>query len=204
MSQPRSALCRPASSLLAAALNVIAIAGAAVAGPGQGPGAVDGSGIGMAVAGGGSGRLEPLQVVPAVSSVASGRIELTLDESGTTLRYALEYADLEGRASQARLYFGQRGVNGGAFAWLCGTSSEPGPVGTPVCPVDGGRVEGVLTEAQIVGPSAQGVRPGSFATLVEALRDGVVYAEVGSSKFASGELRAQLRLASLRSGLAPD
>lgn len=196
MSQRRSARCRPVSPWLAA--GAIAVAGA-LGGPGEALGAVDGGAMGGAAAGSGSAHLEPLQVVPAVSSVASGRIELALDASGTTLRYDLEYADLEGRASQARLHFGQPGVNGGVFAWLCGTAAEPGPAGTPVCPAGGGRVDGVLTAAQLVGPSVQGVRPGSFATLVEALRDGLVYVEVRSSKFADGELRAQLQLTSRRS-----
>ena len=86
-----------------------------------------------------------------------------------------------------------RSIAGGISIWLCGTPALPGPTGTPACggPRDG-TVTGTLTAAGVVGPNAQGIAPGEFAELVAAIKAGVAYANVHSSKFGSGEIRGQL------------
>lgn len=139
--------------------------------------------------------LLPERVVPAVSSSARGGIRLELAEDGRTLRYALDYEALEGEIRGVQLRFGQAESVGGIFAWLCGTPGHAGPRGTPACPAAPGRLEGELGPDRVVGPVEQGVSPGQFPALLEALSNGLLYVQVESSRFESGELRAQLRLA---------
>ena len=139
--------------------------------------------------------LDALQVVPAVSSEATGWVEFELDPAGDALRYTLHYAGLEGAVSHAQLRFAQRNVNGGLVAWLCGTPAQPGPAGTPVCPAAPGRLQGVLEGHRLLGPVGQGVGPGRFPALVDALGLGLVYVDVRSERFEEGEIRGQVWLA---------
>ena len=44
----------------------------------------------------------------------------------------------------------------------------------------------------MVGPSGQGISPGEYGELLRAIRAGATYANVHSSKYPSGEIRAQL------------
>ncbi|MCU0759102.1 MAG: CHRD domain-containing protein [Steroidobacteraceae bacterium] len=137
--------------------------------------------------------LDPFEEVPAISSDAQGWIVLEVEPGGDVLRYELRYEGLEGRVSQAHLHFGQAGVNGGVLAWLCGTADAPGPADTPDCPDGGGVVSGKLSAGEVTGATAQGVPPGGFQALLQALRAGLVYANVHSSAFPGGEARGQLR-----------
>lgn len=137
-------------------------------------------------------RLQPVQEVPAVSSVATGRIVVTIDEGAQTISYELEFAELEAPVAQAHIHTAQPGANGGIMVWLCGTAALPGPAGTPICPAIGGTLTGVLTPLQVVGPAAQGIAAGEFAEVVAAIRAGVAYTNVHSTKFPGGEIRGQL------------
>ena len=44
----------------------------------------------------------------------------------------------------------------------------------------------------MIGPTAQGIAAGEFAELVDAIRHGVTYVNVHSTKYPGGEIRAQL------------
>jgi len=46
--------------------------------------------------------------------------------------------------------------------------------------------------ANVIGPEAQGIAPGEFTELLAAIRARKTYANVHSSKFLNGEIRAQL------------
>jgi hypothetical protein len=130
---------------------------------------------------------------PAVSSVASGEFEATINDSADTIMYELSYRDLEGTVTQSHIHFGQRSVLGGISAWLCETATNPSPsASTPTCPAPGGTVTGTITPAEVVGPTGQGIAPGEFEELVAAIRAGRAYANVHSSKFPGGEIRGQI------------
>ena len=58
-------------------------------------------------------------------------------------------------------------------------------------PADG-TVSRTATAADIIGPAGQGIEPGSFAELASALRAGAAYANVHSTKWPGGEIRAQI------------
>ena len=154
-------------------------------------------GIGSyAIAGGGKKNLRADQLTgyqenPDISTVASGRFEVTIDDDAQTLSYELEYSGLEGTVTQAHVHFGKRAVNGGISYFLCGTPASPGPAGTPTCPASG-TVSRTIGAADIIGPTGQGIEPAAFAEIVAAMREGHTYANVHSSKWPGGEIRAQI------------
>lgn len=138
-------------------------------------------------------KLMSYQEVPAVSSAASGNFKARIDEAAGTIAYELSYEGLEGAVRQAHIHFGQRSVNGGISVFLCQTTFNPDPTGlAPAC-VLSGSVSGTITAANVVGPSGQGIAAQEFAELVKAIRAGVAYVNVHSTKFPGGEIRAQFR-----------
>ena len=139
-------------------------------------------------------RLKGYQEVPAVSSAAVGRFKATFDKASNSIHYEVSYSGLEGDVRQSHIHFGQRGVSGGISLWLCQTTNNPSPTPatTPVCP-QSGTVTGVLTSANVIGPAGQGIAAGEFAEILAAIRAGIAYVNVHSSKFPGGEIRGQLR-----------
>ena len=149
----------------------------------------------VAVAGGGRDideNLTGFEENPSVSTTGNGSFEARVDRRNEEISYRLEYADLEGEVTQAHIHFSQRAVNGGISAFLC-TNIGGGTATTPACPgPNDGTVEGTLTAADVVGPEGQGIEPGAFGELVDAIKAGVTYANVHSTKWPAGEIRAQL------------
>jgi hypothetical protein len=129
--------------------------------------------------------------VPAVSTEAGGSFQASLEDDALT--YRLTYSGLEGSVTQAHIHFGQRSVNGGISIWLCSNlASPPTPAGTPACPAPGGTVTRTVGPSDVVGPAGQGIAAGEFDEIVEAIQAGRAYANVHSSLFPGGEIRAQL------------
>ena len=129
---------------------------------------------------------------PDVSTVASGSFEARLSGDGDSLAYELSYSGLEGTVTQAHIHFGKPAVNGGISIWLCESATNPSPsASTPACPQEG-TVSGEVSALEVVGPAGQGIAPGEFAEILAALRAGHAYANVHSSKFGGGEVRAQI------------
>lgn len=151
----------------------------------------------VAVAGGGDSIREELsgyEEVPAVSTAATGKFRAHVWAGNGEIRYKLRYADLEGDVTQAHIHLGQRHVNGGISVFLCTNigGAPAGTAGAQPCPPAPAQVSGTLTAADVIGPESQGIEPGEFDELVRAIDAGVTYANVHSSKFPSGEIRAQL------------
>jgi CHRD domain len=147
-----------------------------------------------AIAGGGREvreKLTGLEEVPVVLTGAEGKFKAKIFRD--RIDYELRYEDLEGDVLQAHIHIGQRLANGGISAFLC-TNLDNGPEGveTPACPPDPATVKGTITEEDVVGPAAQGIAPGEFDELVEAIKDGWTYANVHSSLAPTGEIRGQL------------
>ena len=138
------------------------------------------------------------QEVPAVSTGGHGGFFLRLSPDGAALHYHLTYADLEGDVTQAHIHVGQKDANGGIAAFLCSNLGN-GPAGTQPCPTPPASISGAITAADVVGPGAQGVAAGEFDELVRAIRRGVAYANVHSTKFPGGEVRSQLDQVSIPS-----
>jgi CHRD domain len=164
------------------AVGVAALAAVAVAGT-------------VAVAGGGNSIREELtgfEEDPLVrSTTGNGSFQARIHESQQRLSYRLRYADLEGDILQAHIHLGGRHQSGGIIVFLCSNLPDP-PAPTPACPPAPGSVSGTLGPADVVGPADQGIAAGEFAELVDAIRAGVTYANVHTSKYTGGEIRAQL------------
>ena len=147
-----------------------------------------------AVAGSGtnnfSGGLDGYEENPDVSTTASGSFDARLSNDGDSIAYELSYGGLEGNVLQAHVHFGKRAVNGGVSFFLCSNLGN-GPAGTPVCP-QSGTVSDEIDAADVLGPAGQGIEPGNLAEIVAAMRAGHAYANVHTSKWPGGEIRAQL------------
>ena len=146
-------------------------------------------------------RLAGLQEVPAISTVASGAFRAEIDLDAGTISWALRYDGLEGNVTQAHVHFGQHSVNGGISYFLCSNLANP-PPGTQACPPSPAEISGVIMAADVIGPGpvagppaapGQGIEPGALAEIAAAMRAGVAYANVHTSKFPGGEIRGQLR-----------
>jgi CHRD domain len=138
-----------------------------------------------------AGDLVGYEENPDISTVATGSFTASVDEGAQTIEYELSYAGLEGTVLQAHIHFGKRAINGGITVFLCGTAASPGPAGTPTCP-QSGTVSRTVGVGDILAPGTQGIEAGNFAELVAAMRNGSTYANVHSTKWPGGEIRAQI------------
>ena len=134
--------------------------------------------------------LEGTQEVPAVSTEGEGYFHVRI-RPDNAIHYELGYDDLEGAVTQAHIHIAQKGVNGGIIAFLCSNLGN-GPAGTQPCPAPPARITGVIRAADVIGPAAQGIAPGELDEVIQAFRDGVVYANVHSTLWPGGEIRSQL------------
>jgi len=139
-------------------------------------------------------ELDGYEEVPAtLSSPASGEFQAQVDSSETQLSYVLQYSGFTVPITQGHIHFGSRATLGGISIWLCGSATNPGPAGTPLCPQGEGTVIRTVTAADVVGPAGQGIAAGEFAEIVKAMRAGAAYANVHTTAFPGGEIRGQIR-----------
>jgi hypothetical protein len=138
--------------------------------------------------------LKGFEEPPSISSTGSGEFRAKISRDDTSFEYELSFEDLEGDVTQSHIHIGQKGVNGGISIWLCGTAALPGPPGTPSCggPRAGGASR-TVTAADVIGPTGQGVAAGEFEEVLKAIRAGVAYANVHSTRNQGGEIRGQIR-----------
>jgi hypothetical protein len=141
-----------------------------------------------------AGTLVGYEENPDLSTTGRGSFEVSIDAEKKTLSYKLSYDRLEGDVQQAHVHFAKRGVNGGITLFLCSNLGN-GPTGTPECPASG-TVRRTVGAAEILSPSVgtlnQGIEAGAFEELVAAMRAGRTYANVHSTKWPGGEIRAQI------------
>jgi hypothetical protein len=135
-------------------------------------------------------KLSGFNETPPILTNASGTFRARI--SADSLTYTLTFSGLTSNATQAHLHFGQPGVAGGIFLFLC-TNLGNGPAGTPTCPVNSGTVSRTVTAADVVGIPGQNVTAGDFADALRIIRSGNAYANVHSANFPAGEIRGQLQ-----------
>jgi hypothetical protein len=128
------------------------------------------------------------QEVPVVSTLAHGTVEARFDDDGA-LTYKLSYEGLEGGNTLfAHIHLGQKSVNGGVMAFLCGGG------GKPACPNTSGTIEGTIVAADILALGTQQVTAGAFDEFSRALLNGTAYANVHTATSPGGEIRGQIRV----------
>jgi len=142
-------------------------------------------------------KLTGFQEVPSVSTVARGEFRARINKDQQSIDYELTYEGLQGNVTQAHIHFAQRHVNGGIVLWFCGTTSNPGPAGTPTCTAGSGTFSGTFVSANVqalVGDNAaQQVGAGELAEVIAAMRSGAAYANVHTDLSRGGEIRGQIR-----------
>jgi hypothetical protein len=133
-----------------------------------------------------SARLIGFDETPANVTPASGDFSATIDDTAQTITYTLTFTGLEGTTTASHIHVAQPDVAGGISAFLCGGGSKP------ACP-GSGTVTGTIVAADVIGPVPQGVNPGDFAKLIQAIEAGKAYVNVHSSRFPGGEIRGQIK-----------
>jgi hypothetical protein len=137
------------------------------------------------------------QEVPAVSSTGTADFTADVSKDGSSIAWQLSYSGLEGAVQQSHIHFGQRSVNGGISVFLC-TNLGNGPAGTQTCP-QSGTISGTITAADVspnipatLAARNQGIDTGEYDELVHAIGAGKAYANLHTTKWPGGEIRAQL------------
>ncbi len=130
--------------------------------------------------------LDGYQEVPSLSSPASGKLEVRIENDGM-VSYELTYSGFQTAVSVSHIHLGRPGTTGSPIAFLCGGGTKPA-----ACPQGSGMVSGTITPADIVGPAAQGIGVGEFTKFLDALRAEATYVNVHSAAFPGGEIRGVL------------
>ena len=127
----------------------------------------------------------------ALSTTGNGKFRLNFNRFKDEFTYELSYSDLEGAVTQAHIHFGAENQAAGISVFLCSNLGN-GPAGTQACPPAPATITGTIKPADVIGPTNQGIGPGEFDELVNALKAGVTYVNVHSTKYPGGEIRSQL------------
>jgi hypothetical protein len=127
----------------------------------------------------------------ALSTPGSGKFEARFNRFTQEIQYRLSYSDLEAAVTQAHIHFGAENQVGGVSVFLC-TNLGNGPAGTQACPAAPATITGTIRPADVIGPTAQGIAPGEFDELIDAIEAGATYVNVHSTAHPVGEIRAQI------------
>ena len=124
--------------------------------------------------------------VPPINSVGTGNFQMTIQPSG--ISFSLSFSDLSSNLSVAHLHFAPSKVAGGVMIFLCGGGNQP------ACPATtSGNITGTITAANVTGPSTQGITAGDLTSALEAVRDGLSYANMHTTMFPGGEIRGNVQ-----------
>ena len=128
----------------------------------------------------------------AVSTTGNGTFTARIGNDESRIDWQLSYADLEGAVQQAHIHFGQRSVTGPISVFLC-TNLGNGPAGTQPCPAPPATISGTIVAADVTNlANERGISAGELDELIRAIRAGVTYANVHSTRWPGGEIRSQV------------
>lgn len=122
---------------------------------------------------------QEVSATPVVTN-ATGQINLKLSKDGTELYYKLIVANI-GSVRFAHLHLAPAGKNGPVVVTLFHPM-------TPVISPQGVLAEGVITAASLSGP----LKDMPLSSLLAAIEEGSIYANVHSIQYPGGELRGQV------------
>src|SRR5262249_9742382 len=105
---------------------------------------------------------------PLTLSAGRGTLELTVNETDTSVHFVLHYEGLLTPVTFAHIHVGQKNVNGGVTVFFCG-----GP--RPACPASPATVEGDFVASDVLPLVSQQLEAGNLAKLLRAIRAGQTY-----------------------------
>ena len=124
--------------------------------------------------------------VPPINS--TGTATFHMEDAGGAITFTLTFSGLSANPSVAHLHFAPTKVAGGVMIFLCGGGNQP------ACPAaTSGTITGTITAANVTGPTAQGIAVGNLDAALEAVREGLAYANMHNVNFPAGEIRGQVR-----------
>jgi hypothetical protein len=127
-----------------------------------------------------------------LSSPASATFGARINRDESEVNWTLRYRGFDDTTvNQAHIHFGDVHTNGGISVFLC-TNLGNGPDGTQACPQVAGTVSGTFRAGDVIGPTAQGIAPGEFEELLDAIRARRTYANIHTARFTAGEIRGHL------------
>lgn len=130
--------------------------------------------------------LQGTNEVPAINSNGTASFHATIQSNGT-INFQVTFANLTSNAILSHIHFGKVHVAGGVMVWLCGGG------GQAACPAaSSGTFSGMITTANVTGPTAQGITAGDLASALRAIGQGAGYVNLHSVNFPGGELRGQV------------
>jgi hypothetical protein len=126
--------------------------------------------------------------VPPNNTPGTATFQMQIDTTTTTITFTLTFSGLSGAPAVAHLHFAPTNVAGGVMIFLCGGGNQP------ACPTaTSGTITGTITAANVTGPPAQGIAAGDLTSALEAVREGLSYANMHTTNFPAGEIRGQVR-----------
>jgi len=128
-----------------------------------------------------SADLTGAEVVPAVTTNATGQAIANLDASDTEVGYKVTVTDISD-ATLCHMRLAPSGQTGQVIAELFVGPKKAGPFSGTLC-------EGSLRVADLKGPLAGK----TMKALISAMRAGSTYVQVHTDSHATGEIRGQLR-----------
>ena len=126
-------------------------------------------------------QLSGAEVVPAVTTAATGSATFTVDATGTRVHFVLKVTSITDVIA-SRVHQGASGANGQGLLILF-----PGP--TRSGPFTGVLAEGNFNASALIGSLAGK----SVADLVALFQSGQAYVNVGTTQNPKGEIRGQIR-----------
>ena len=132
-----------------------------------------------------SANLSGENEVPPINTAGSATFHM---EIGSTITFSLTFSGLSSPLTVSHLHFAPTNVAGGVMIFLCGGGGQPD------CPAaTSGTITGTITAANVVGPTTQGIAVGDLDSALEAVREGLAYANMHTTNFAGVEIRGQVR-----------
>ena len=133
-----------------------------------------------------SASLAGANEVPPINSAGTADFNMTIRDGMIT--FSLSFSDLTSPLVVSHLHFAPSKVAGGVMIFLCGGGNQP------ACPATtSGNITGTITAANVTGPSAQGITAGDLDSALQAVRDGISYANMHTTNFPGGEIRGNVQ-----------
>lgn len=135
--------------------------------------------------------LDGYQVAPLFSTPGTGQFRGKISGDQSFVTFELTYQNLIGNeVSEVALHFAREGASGGILVQLCG------PV-TQACMAS--PITGSFNGEDMIDLSGQGIAAGEFDEMLRAMRAGAVYVLVRTNVRSMGEIRGQIKAASVHS-----